>query len=66
MVRFTCMYRHYLLGRKFILRMDQHSLIWLLSFRFPQDELARWLEGLSHYDMVIQHRPGRRHCMCTC
>ena len=56
------MYRHYLLGRKFIVRTDHHSLIWLLSFKCPQDQLARWLEELNQYHMVIQHRPGRRHC----
>ena len=38
-----------------------YSLIWLLSFRCPQDQLARWLEELSQYHMVIQHRPGRRY-----
>ena len=27
----------------------------------PQDQLARWLEELSQYHVVIQHRPGRRH-----
>lgn len=27
----------------------------------PQDQLARWLEELSQYDMVIQHRPERHH-----
>ena len=54
MVHFTRMYRHVLL--------DHHSLIWLLSFRCPQDHLALWLEELSQYHMVIQHRPGRRHC----
>ena len=47
MVRFLRMYRHYLLGRKFIVRTDNHSLIWLLSFRCPQDQLAGWLEELS-------------------
>jgi hypothetical protein len=31
-VRFTRMYRHYLLGRRFIVRTDHHSLIWLLNF----------------------------------
>ena len=30
--------------------------------QIPQDQLVPWLEGLSHYDMVIQHRPARRHC----
>ena len=62
MVRFTRKYRHYLLGRKSIVRTKQLSLIRLLRFRCAQEQLARWLEGLSHYDMVIQYRPGRRHC----
>ena len=53
MVRFTRMYRHYLFGRKFIVHTDQQSMIWLLSFRCPQDQLARWLEELSQYHMVI-------------
>jgi hypothetical protein len=32
-VRFTRMYRHYLLGRRFIVRTDNHSLTWLLNFK---------------------------------
>lgn len=32
-VRFTWLFRHYLLGRKFCARTDNHSLIWLLNFR---------------------------------
>ena len=59
--RFTHMYQHYLLGRKFIVHTNPHSFMWLMSFRCPQDQLARWLEELSQYHMVIQHRPGRRH-----
>jgi hypothetical protein len=55
------MYRHYLLGRRFIVRTDHHSLIWMLNFKSPQDQLARWLEELSQYNMEIQHRPGRKH-----
>ena len=38
MVWFTRMYRHNLLGRKFIVRTDHHSLIWLLSFMCSQDQ----------------------------
>ncbi|XP_072176982.1 uncharacterized protein [Diadema setosum] len=60
-VKFTRQYRHYLRGRKFTVRTDYSSLRWLLNFRYPQGQLARWLEELSQYDMDIQHRPGRRH-----
>jgi hypothetical protein len=28
----------------------------------PQDQLARWLEELSQYNMEIRHRPGKKHC----
>ena len=34
-VRFTRMFRHYLLGRKFILRTDHNSLTWLFQFKSP-------------------------------
>lgn len=60
-VRFTRMLRHYLLGRRFVVRTDLHCLIWLHNFKYPQDQLARWLEDLSQYNIVIQHRLGKRH-----
>ena len=78
-VTFTRRYRHYLLGRKFILRTDHNSLTWLLSFKDIQGQLARWIEELSQYDMEVQHRPGKHHsnadglsripdslCYCSC
>ncbi len=40
-VRFTRLYRHYLLGRQFILRTDHNSLTWLMSFKEPQGLKAR-------------------------
>ncbi|VDI62015.1 Hypothetical predicted protein [Mytilus galloprovincialis] len=27
----------------------------------PRGQLARWLEELSQYDLVIKHRPGKQH-----
>jgi hypothetical protein len=60
-VRFTRMYRHYLLGSRFIVRTDHHSLIWLLNIKSSHDQLARWLEELNQYNMEIHHRPGRKH-----
>ena len=46
---------------KFTVRADHSSLTWLMNFKEPQGQLARWLEELSQYDMVVVHRPGRKH-----
>ena len=50
-----------MLGCKFCLRTDHHSLRWLTSFKEPQAQVARWLERLQGYDFEIQHRPGKQH-----
>ena len=60
-VRFTRQFRHYLLGRQFLVRTDHNSLVWLMRFKTLEGQLARWLEELSQYDMVIQHRKGSCH-----
>ena len=60
-VFFTKYFKHYLLGRKFLVRTDHSSLRWLLNFKNPDGQMARWLEILSAYEMEIQHRPGRKH-----
>ena len=60
-VRFTRQFRHYLLGRIFTVRTDHSSLTWLLKFKDPQGQIARWLEELSQYNMVVQHRPGTKN-----
>ena len=43
------------------MRTDHSSLTWLLGFKEPQGQLARWIEELSQYNMVLQHRAGRKH-----
>lgn len=60
-VRFTRQFRHYLLGRQVIVRTDHSSLLWLTRFKHIEGQLARWLEELAQYDIVIQHRPGSKH-----
>ena len=60
-VVFTRQFRHYLLGNRFLVRTDHGSLAWLYRFKEPMGQLGRWLEELSQYDMVIQHRPGVQH-----
>lgn len=54
-------FRHYLYGRKFLLRTDHSSLRWLRNFKEPEGQLARWLEQLGQYEFDIQHRPGKLH-----
>ena len=60
-VMFTRQYRHYLLGDRFTIGTDHHSLAWLFRFKDCAGQLGRWLEELSQYNMDIQHRPGWRH-----
>ena len=40
---------------------DHSSLTWLMRFCHVEGMLAQWLEELSQYDMVIQHRKGVQH-----
>ena len=60
-IRFTRQFRHYLLGRPVTLRTDNGSLTWLMRFKNPSGQIARWLEELSQYDFQIIHRKGKLH-----
>ncbi len=51
----------YLCGRKFRLRTDHSSLRWLLNFRHPEGQLARWVETLQQFDFSVEYRPGSKH-----
>ena len=54
-------FRHYLLGKHFVVRSDHQALKWLFSLREPKGRVARWLEILAGYDFEIEYRPGKRH-----
>ena len=60
-VYFVKYFKHYLYGRKFLIRTDHGSLQWLFNFKSPEGQVARWLEVLGTYTFDIQHRPGRQH-----
>ena len=60
-VFFVKHFKHYLYGKQFIVRTDHGLLRWLLNFKNPEGQLARWLQVLSSYDMTIVPRPGRQH-----
>ncbi len=60
-VVFLAEFRHWLLGPKFKIRTDHSSLRWLMNFKEPQGQLARWLEYIQQYNFEVIHRPGRKH-----
>ena len=43
-VRFCRQHRYHLLGKPFTIRTDHSSPRWLLRFKEPQGQLARWIE----------------------
>jgi len=61
LVTYVDYFRYYLLGRRFCVRTNHSSLRWLMSFKEPQGQVARWLERLQEYDYEVQHRPGKQH-----
>lgn len=42
----------YTYGSQFLLRTDYTWLIWLMSFKEPEDQVARWQEKLFHQFLV--------------
>ena len=61
LVYFVKYFRHYLYGCEFTVRTDHGSLRWLMNFKNPEGQVARWLEVLSAYQFKVEHRPGRLH-----
>ena len=53
------MWRHHLIGRKFILMTDNKGLKYLLDQPNLNARQARWLAFLSEYDFEIQHIKGK-------
>ncbi|MCG8035188.1 MAG: DDE-type integrase/transposase/recombinase [Candidatus Thiodiazotropha taylori] len=60
-VKFCRQFRHYLLGRFFLIRTDHNSLVWLMRFKYIEGQLARFIEELSQYNFKILHRKGAEH-----
>ena len=52
-------WRHYLLGKKFIIVTNHHSLKFLQTPPQLSRRQARWLEFIAEFDFEIVHRPGK-------
>jgi transposase InsO family protein len=55
-------FRHYLFGRRFLVRTDHKALIWMLNWKKPNtSQYCLWKAELEMYDLEIIHRPGNKH-----
>ncbi|MBJ5627117.1 hypothetical protein JGG67_23140, partial [Salmonella enterica subsp. enterica serovar Derby] len=54
-------FHHYLYGQKFLVRTDHGALRWLMSFRNPEGQTARWIQRLQEYHFTIKRRSGCSH-----
>ena len=54
-------FKYYLCGVPFTIRTDHAALQWLMSFREPEGQVARWLEELQSFHFTVVHRPGAQH-----
>eukprot|EP00253_Pinus_taeda_P017239 PITA_17239 len=55
------MWRHYLIGRKFLLMTDHHSLTSYLSQPTLNARQARWVDFLGNFDFEIKHLKGKEN-----
>ncbi|GBG72153.1 hypothetical protein CBR_g11086 [Chara braunii] len=51
-------WRHYLLGRFFIVRTDHQTLKWMRTQLVLSDALKRWMEVIEQYDIELQYLKG--------
>ena len=54
-------FHHYVYGQPLLVRTDHGALRWLLNFKNPEGQVARWIEILQTYDLTIEYRPGTQH-----
>ena len=52
-------WRHYLLGRKILIRTNHNSLQYLLQQKTLSIEQQKWIEKIATFDMEILHKRGK-------
>jgi len=57
----TKTFRHYLLGRQFLIASDHQPLRWLHNLKEPNAKLERWRVRLSEYQFKIDYIKGKEN-----
>jgi hypothetical protein len=57
-------FRQFLLGRRFLLRVDHSAITYLRQTPEIMGQAAHWLEFIEEYDFDIVHRAGAAHGNC--
>lgn len=56
-------WRHYLIGKRLLLKTDNIGLKYLFDEHNLNDRQARWLAFLSEYDFEVKHIKGKENKM---
>jgi len=57
-------FRSYLLGRKFLCRVDHMALTYYQKTAEPVGQQLRHLDYIAQFDFELQYRPGKNHANC--
>ena len=52
-------WRHYLLGSRFVLRTDNIALSYVQTQKKLSPKQARWQDFLAEFDMAMEYKPGK-------
>ena len=59
----TDIFRHYLYGKKFLIRTDHKALKWLMNRDDHTSRVMRWILKLQELDFDVQHRSGKSNAV---
>jgi hypothetical protein len=51
----------YLYGQEILLRTDNAAVSWMRNLKNPTGQVARWLQEIETYHLVVTHRAGSKH-----
>ena len=51
----------YLYGQEILLRTDNAAVSWMRNLKTPTGQMARWIQEVSTYNLIVTHGPGQKH-----